>query len=58
MEYKGQTHVEHHFHFLKDQLFLDALFVKKPKNIETSCRNVPLYPCQPLLILLMRCPES
>lgn len=33
-EYKGQVHVEHHFHFLKDPLFVDALFVKKPERLE------------------------
>lgn len=33
-EYKGQVHVERHFHFLKDPLFVDALFVKKPERVE------------------------
>lgn len=33
-EYKGQVHVERHFHFLKDPLFVDALYVKKPARIE------------------------
>lgn len=33
-EYKGQVHVERHFHFLKDPLFVDALYVKKPERIE------------------------
>jgi transposase len=33
-EYKGQVHVERHFHFLKDPLFVDALFVKKPERLE------------------------
>lgn len=34
VEYKGQVHVERHFHFLKDPLFVDALFVKKAERIE------------------------
>ena len=33
-EYKGQVHVERHFHFLKDPLFVDALYVKKPERVE------------------------
>lgn len=33
-EYKGQVHCERHFHFLKDPLFIDALFVKKPERVE------------------------
>ena len=33
-EYKGQVHVERHFHFLKDPLFVDALYVQKPERIE------------------------
>lgn len=33
-EYKGQVHCERHFHFLKDPLFVDALFVKKPERVE------------------------
>lgn len=33
-EYKGQVHVERHFHFLKDPLFVGALYVKKPKRVE------------------------
>lgn len=33
-EYKGQVHVERHFHFVKDPLFVDALFVKKPERVE------------------------
>jgi transposase len=35
-EYKGQVHVERHFHFLKDPLFVDALYVKKPERVEVS----------------------
>ena len=34
VEYKGQVHVERHFHFLKDPLFVDALFVKKVERIQ------------------------
>lgn len=33
-EYKGQVRCERHFHFLKDPLFVDALFVKKPERVE------------------------
>ena len=33
-EYKGQVHGERHFHFLKDLLFVDALYVQKPERIE------------------------
>lgn len=33
-EYKGQVHVERHFHFLKEPLFVDALYVKKPERVE------------------------
>ncbi len=33
-ESKGQVHVERHFHFVKDPLFVDALFVKRPECVE------------------------
>ncbi len=33
-EYKDQSPVERHFHFLKDPLFVDALYVKKPERVE------------------------
>ena len=33
-EYKGQISVERHFHFVKDPLFVDALFLKKAERIE------------------------
>ena len=33
-EYKGQVHVERHFHFLKDPLCVDAMHVKKPERVE------------------------
>ena len=33
-ESKGQVHVERHFHFVKDPLFVDARFVKKPERVE------------------------
>lgn len=33
-EYKSQTSVERHFHFVKDPLFVDALFLKKAERIE------------------------
>lgn len=33
-EYKGPGHVERHCHFLKDPLFVDALFLKKPERLE------------------------
>ncbi len=32
-EYKGQISVERHFHFVKDPLFVDALFLKKAERI-------------------------
>lgn len=32
-ESKGQVHVERQCHFLKDPLFVDALYVKKPERI-------------------------
>lgn len=32
-EHKGQVHCERHFHFLKDPLCVDALFVKKPERV-------------------------
>ena len=32
--YNGQVHVERRFPFLKDPLFVDALFVKKPERLE------------------------
>ncbi|MCY0877441.1 MAG: hypothetical protein OWU84_00625 [Firmicutes bacterium] len=33
-EYKGQVHGERPYHFLKDSLFIDAIFVKKPERLE------------------------
>ncbi|MDA8205304.1 MAG: hypothetical protein M0Z36_04485 [Thermaerobacter sp.] len=33
-EYQEQTSVERHFHFVKDRLFVGALFLKKPERIE------------------------
>lgn len=33
-EYKGQTSVEQRFHFLKDPMFVDAIFLKKPERIQ------------------------
>ena len=33
-EYKSQTSVERHFHFVKDPLFVDGWFLKKPERIE------------------------
>jgi hypothetical protein len=33
-EYKGPVHCERPFHFLKDLLFIDTLFVKKSERVE------------------------
>lgn len=33
-EYKAQVSIEHRFHFLKDPMFVDAFFLKKPQRIE------------------------
>lgn len=34
LEYKAQTSIEQRFHFLKDESFVDAFFLKKPERVE------------------------
>jgi transposase len=52
-EYKGQTVIEQRFHFLKDPVFVDALFVHKPERVE-ALGYVLLLACLVLSLLERR----